>query len=150
MIPRHKIHSDFYFTQGLLITLQRKERRHLMLPFYIILNFGFYDFNNNRTDVRLIRISWNNQGIQYLYYKNNISIINHNTSKFFSFLDARLKVSPIFFLYNFFPVNSKENLFFTFSFTIPLLLTLFLPSSLLSPIQACTLSRISTWFHLTL
>jgi hypothetical protein len=67
-----------------------------MLPFYIILNCGFYGFNNNRTDMRLIRILWNNQWIKYLFNKNNISIINYNTLKSFSFLIVCLKVPPIF------------------------------------------------------
>lgn len=88
-----------------------------MLQFYINLNCGFYDFSNNRTDMRLIRILQTNQWIQYLFYKNNISIINHNTSKLFSFLDACLKVSPIFFcIISFLQNKLQEKLIFHFFF----------------------------------
>lgn len=71
-----------------------------MLPLYIILNCGVYDFNS-RTVTRLIRISQNNEWIQHLFNKNNISKLRNffgrvfqSFSYFFrinSFLQSKLQ-----------------------------------------------------------
>ena len=90
----------FVFNSGFTHYITKEKRRHLMLPLYIILNCGVYDYSNNRTHMRLIRILWNNEWIQYLFNKNNISIINHNTSKYFF---GRVFKS---FFYFFFRINS--------------------------------------------